>query len=173
MESAMEIAIGDAPLTAASSWLVREAALLDTHRYEEWFGLLSPRLRYRMPVRVTVADGDDDTPEGNGHFDETYASMDVRIRRLMSFTGWSEMPRSRARRFVTNILVESSTPQELVVRSYLLLLRSRLDSNRFEMLSAERRDVLVADEGPELRLVDRFITVDQASLGMINVAVLL
>lgn len=162
----------DAELARASAWLVREAEMLDRQDYATWFACLSRDLRYVMPGASTgrppLSPGD---AVGNAHFDESYESMLVRIKRLSSATGWSEAPPSRTRRFVSNIAVESS-PGGTVVHSYLLLLRSRTDSPHFEMISVARRDLLREEDG-ELRLIERWITADQSTLGVTNLSVLL
>lgn len=159
-------------LGEVSTWLYDEAELLDAREFGAWFERCSKRLKYWMPVRMTVpsAAGAGISDEQN-HFEENYASMDVRVRRQAVPSGWSEDPPSRTRRFVTNIRVVSATDDELVVKSYLLVLRSRLDSPTFEFLSAERNDVLVREDG-KLRLSSRRIVVDQSTLGAVNLALI-
>jgi 3-phenylpropionate/cinnamic acid dioxygenase small subunit len=73
---------------------------------------------------------------------------------------------------VTNIRVVSTDEEELAVNSYLLLLRSRLDSPTFEFFSAEREDVLAREDGG-LRLASRRLVVDQSTLGVANLALIL
>ena len=76
------------------------------------------------------------------------------------------------RRFVSNIRVRSDGSDELQVRSYLLLLRSRFDSPQFEIICADRHDVLRrTPEGP--KLARREIIVDQSTIGTVNLALFL
>ena len=64
------------------------------------------------------------------------------LRRFLEATEYAEDPPSRTRRFVSNVRVRSDGSEDLDVRSYVLLLRSRFDSPTFEIVCAERRDVL-------------------------------
>ena len=85
----------------------------------------------------------------------------------------AEDPPSRTRRMVTNILV-SRTHQdtEFEVVSYLQLLRNRSDEPEFAHLSCERRD-RIRFEGDMTKICCREIIMDQAVLGMSNLAVFL
>jgi 3-phenylpropionate/cinnamic acid dioxygenase small subunit len=149
-------------------WLNDEAEQLDRHRYTDWVERLAPDLHYTVPGR---SDGPDGPPEGaSHHIDETYASMTTRIRRISGATNSAETPRTRTRRFVTNIrLSPESTPDRLVGSSYLLLTRSRGLRAELEMLPCERRDELVRIDG-ELKLRRREVIVDQATLGLVHLA---
>lgn len=159
------------PLYAeALAWLFDEADLLDRNDFSAWLERLAPDLRYTMPVRSTVRRGDGaGISASNHHFDETLGSLTIRVRRLLEATQWAEDPPSRVRRFVTNVRVQDSGGGELHTRSYLLVLRSRLDSPAFEFVSCERRDVLRQTEDG-LRLAEREIIVDQSTLGTNNLA---
>jgi 3-phenylpropionate/cinnamic acid dioxygenase small subunit len=158
---------------AVAEWLIDEAELLDRNRFDEWRTRLASDLHYHMPVRESLIRTDGDgVAEGYAHFDENYASMDVRIKRLALDTAWAEDPPSRTRRFVSNVRVRARDDGELDVSSYLLLLRNRGDSPDYELISCERRDVLRPD-GTSFLLVSREIIVDQATLGVVNLAVFL
>jgi len=149
-------------------WLNDEAELLDRHRYADWLGRLAPDLRYTMPGRT---DGPDGLSErASHHIDETYASMTTRIRRIYGATNSAETPRTRTRRFVTNIrLSPESTRDRLVGSSYLLLTRSRGLRAELEMVPCERTDELVRIDG-ELKLRRREVLLDQATLGLVHLA---
>lgn len=154
-------------------WLFEEAELLDGNDFYTWLERLAPDLHYTMPVRATVkrADGPG-ILRGNHHFDETLGTLTVRARRFLEATEYAEDPPSRMRRFVSNIRVRDDGSGELDVRSYLLVLRSRFDSPQFEIICAERRDVLRrTDDG--LKLARREIIVDQSTLGTVNLALFL
>jgi 3-phenylpropionate/cinnamic acid dioxygenase small subunit len=154
------------------TWLDDEAALLDEGRLEEWLGLLSDDVRYSMPVRLTRERGSGpDTHAGTPHFLEDARTLRLRVERLKTEFAWAEDPPSRTRRFITNVR-PSRTSDGVDVRSYLLLYRNRGDDSGMELISAERRDSLrrTADG---LRLCRREIRVDQSTLGIRNLAVLL
>jgi len=155
------------------TWLNEEAELLDRRRLHTWLGRLDPAVRYLMPARATVhrADGTG-TFATNHHFDETFGTLTTRVRRLLEATNYAEDPPSRTRRFVTNIRAFDAGPDDVAASSYLLLLRSRSDAANFEMLSCERNDLFRrSDDG--LKLAARDITLDQSTLGMVHLGVLL
>ena len=166
------------PLTSelfaeVSMWLHHEAELLDRRELSPWLDRLDREIRYLMPARATVhrADGDG-MFSTNHHFDETYGSLTTRVRKLAEATNFAEDPPSRTRRFVTNIRVFEGTGDDVAASSYLLLLRSRGDTANLEFLSCERNDVFRRhDDG--LKLVRRDITVDQSTLGVVHLGVLL
>ena len=153
-------------------FLNREAELLDHGRFDEWLKLLTDDIVYQMPVRVTR--NSDDGFEPYFYFDENHASIAHRIRRLTETdSAWAENPPSRVRRFVTNVGVyRNSTDGEWHATSYLLLLRNRWDNPNYDILSAEREDVL-REEAESFRLVRRMIYVDQTTLGTPNLSVFL
>jgi 3-phenylpropionate/cinnamic acid dioxygenase small subunit len=155
-------------------FLLDEAFLLDHNRTDDWYELLAEDLIYRMPVRRTVH-----RDQGLGfdptmaHFDDDYATMTVRIKRLHSLSAYSEDPPSRVRRFVTNVrLHELETPGEYAVTSYLLALRSRWDRSDFDLIPCQRDDVLRRD-GDSFKIARRIMYPDQSVLGTPNLAIFL
>jgi ethylbenzene dioxygenase beta subunit len=166
-----EIALQTSTLHAEFTlWLNDEAQLLDRHRYREWLALMADELRYRVPGRVELTrDGGDGISDRSFHLDENLASMTTRIRRITEATNFAENPRTRTRRFVTNIRLEPTTTSAAIEgTSYLLLTRSRGLGSDLELLSCERRDRLVRDEAGGLRLAGRIVIVDQATLGLVH-----
>ncbi|MGH9057484.1 MAG: 3-phenylpropionate/cinnamic acid dioxygenase subunit beta [Acidimicrobiales bacterium] len=158
-----------------SQFLAREAALLDQHRYSDWFELLADDVIYRMPVAVTVARGAELAPGGSmAHFDEDHYSLSKRVQRLLSERAWTEDPPSRTRRYVTNVVAgPGAAVGELEASSYMLLFRSRLDVRAPEWVSTARRDLLRRAGAGGLVLARREITVDEAVLRTQNLAVFL
>lgn len=158
---------------AAYDFLVAEAETLDERRYEDWLAMLTDDVRYRMPVRVTVHGGGVSALEDMSHFDEDRYTLGKRVERLTGEHAWTEDPPSRVRRFVTNVrCAPGPAGDEVAVRSYLLLFRSRGDARPPEWVAAERRDVLRA-AGDTLRLRSREITVDESVLRTQNLALFL
>jgi 3-phenylpropionate/cinnamic acid dioxygenase small subunit len=107
--------------------LFHEAHLLDTGRYAEWLELLAPDLRYWAPARSETPRAQEaaEEPERLLLFDETKASLSLRIKRLGTGLAWSESPPTRTRRFVSNVVVGAAVDGLVPVRSYLLLFKSR------------------------------------------------
>jgi 3-phenylpropionate/cinnamic acid dioxygenase small subunit len=158
----------------AHEFLVREAELLDERRFREWLDLLAPDIVYRMPVRVTAPETlERGLLEDMAHFDEDLYSLRKRIERFETGHAWTEDPPSRTRHFVTNVRTfDGTAADEIVVKSYVLLFRSRGDIRDADLVSAERTDTLRrTDVG--LRLARREILADESVLRTQNLAVFL
>lgn len=149
-----------------------EAALLDNDLLTEWLGILAEDLTYRAPVRLTR-----NRAEGQGfaatmaHFDDTYSSLDRRVRRAIdSPNAWAVDPPSRIRRHVSNVRVHrTQDPDEYRVLSYVLAVRSHADEANLDIVSAERDD-LVRHTALGWRLARRDIYLIQSALGVPNLA---
>ena len=154
------------------TWLDREAELLDTGAFDAWLGLLTDDIRYSVPIRLTRERGAaSEVRSGAPHFLDDMGTLRMRVERLKTEFAWAEDPPSRTRRFVTNVRPRV-LGEGVGVRSYLLLYRSRGDDTSVEMVSAERHDLLRrTDDG--LRLCNREVTIDQATLAVRNLAQLL
>src|SRR5213592_2876099 len=111
--------------------LYREAYLLDSGRFHEWLDLLAPDLRYWAPVRADVhrAQEAEDEAKRLLLFDETKASLALRIRRLETGFAWVEIPPTRTRRFVSNVIAEHEESGLVSVRSNVILFKSRSPSD--------------------------------------------
>lgn len=158
---------------AVHDFMDEEAELLDERRFEEWLELFTDDVVYHAPVRITAKRGHREVIDEISHFDETKMSLGLRVRRLGTDVAWAEDPPSVTRRFVTNVKVgwgESSN--EMTVRTYLLLYRTRGDRGTHDLLSCVRDDVLrvVPDS---FRIARRRVVLDQAVLGTKNLAVFL
>lgn len=152
-----------------------EAAMLDALRYAEWTEWLAKDVRYTCPQRMTrtLKDHDKSIDRRVMHFDENHATLSARVRRLRGNSAFAEDPPSRTRRLITNIRVtEGEEPGCYAVLNYFLLTRSRFESAELALMSGERRDI-VRDLGNRFELVKREIILDQAVLGMPNLAVFL
>jgi 3-phenylpropionate/cinnamic acid dioxygenase small subunit len=156
-------------------FLDEEAALLDQYQLNEWLQLLAQDLRYFMPVRTGThrADGLGFAAR-MGHFDDTRASLALRVRRILGTqSAWTEDPPSRVGRFVTGVRTFlTANNDEFAVLSKLLITRSRNDVADVALISADRAD-LIRRTSEGLRLVQREIHVHQATLGVQNLAIFL
>ena len=154
------------------TWLDHEAELLDAARLEEWLGLLADDIHYVVPVRLTrERGGGPDADAGSPHFLEDIHTLRLRVERLKTEFAWAEDPPSRTRRFVTNVR-PTRGEDGVEVRSYLLIYRNRGEDSSAEIIAAERHDWL--RRTPEgLRLSSREVRLDQSTLGLRNLALLL
>jgi 3-phenylpropionate/cinnamic acid dioxygenase small subunit len=154
-------------------FLYEEAALVDAGRLEEWLGLLTDDVQYRMPLRLTRERGSPtDVAREMQYFWDDRATLELRVRRLRTDFAWAEDPPSRTRHFISNVRVApGATPDEVYVRSYVLIYRNRGDGPQAELLSGERHDVLRREAGG-WKLARREFIVDQATLGAQNLSFL-
>ena len=98
--------------------LEHEARLLDAHDYDRWLGLFAPECIYWIPG--TPQPGDP-RREIAISFDDR-RRLEDRIFRLRSGYAWSQAPRSRTIRLVSNVEVfVTNEPQTRMVRSNFLL----------------------------------------------------
>lgn len=152
-------------------FLYAEAALLDARQYREWYAMLADDLRYRMPLRFNRnkrerdRDGELAADHQSFLFDETKASIDMRIKRLETGMAWAEEPPSRTRHLITNVrIVELSEDRTVVVESYFHIYRSRLE-RQVDHLVGGRTDRLRPCEHPlGWEVVDRYIVLDQTTV---------
>jgi 3-phenylpropionate/cinnamic acid dioxygenase small subunit len=128
-------------------FLIDEAALLDRDLMGDWLELLTPDIRYRMPVRRTVSrdDGEGFDP-AMMHFDEYLESLRLRVARSSRIDSYSSNPPSRTRRLVTNLVARTtSRADEFEAITSELLTRSSGDRPAYDLISARREDLLRRD----------------------------
>ena len=109
---------------AVEQFLYQEAAYMDLHCYDEWFGLWADDLQYWVPCNV-----DQYNPARHVSliFDNR-TRLEERIFRLKSKLIHSQTPRSRISRVISNVRVTQPVSQDLVeVSSNFLLTEARLD----------------------------------------------
>lgn len=108
-----------AELAAAATALVhREARLLDEGRLEDWLTLFVPDCLYWLPI---TAGGGEPASEVTLAFDDR-RRLEDRVAWLRSAYIWSQIPRSRTRRMLSNIeVVHAASADELLVRSNFVL----------------------------------------------------
>jgi len=149
------------------SFLIREAELLDKQELHDWLDLVSEDIDYRVPVRVTRERGAESSEfsQDANIFKEDYASLDARVRRFDKEYAWSENPPTRMRRHIGNIRFEeiNDDGDELVVKSNLLIYRSKEDEVDADLISGERTDTLAREEG-DLVLTERLVKLDHTVL---------
>lgn len=114
-----EAAITDLPVRDhARQLLEREARLLDGHAYERWLAMLAPECVYWVPG---TPDRGDPRREIAVMFDDR-RRLEDRIYRLRTGYAWSQAPRSRTVRMVSNVEVfATGSPGTRMVRSNFLM----------------------------------------------------
>ncbi len=153
-----------------SSWLNREAELLDDQRMAEWVELLDPDIDYRVPIRITrERESGPGFSEDSYHLFEDHESLATRVERLATDHAWSEDPPSRSRRMIGNVRV-SKTAEGFRVKSNLFVFRGRLDHTEYDLISCERQDLLVPD-GDGFKLRERLVLLDHSTIPTKNLAI--
>lgn len=109
------------------TFLYREARLMDTHAYDEWFALWTDDALYWIP-------SNDDDFDPQRHVSIVYENktrIEDRILRLKSGAAYAQDPRSRVSRVIGNVEIEEGEHDEIVVHSTFnltALRRSRMDT---------------------------------------------
>ena len=108
--------------------LEREARLLDELRFDEWLTMYSPECIYWVPG---TPEGGDPRREIAVSFDDR-RRMEDRIYRLRTGYAWSQAPKSRTVRMISNVEVFATERSSTrMVRSNFLVSEFRVDSTRF------------------------------------------
>ena len=124
-----ELAIGDPAVRDLFRGLLeREARLLDQLRFDEWLALYTPECLYWVP---TTPEGGDPRREVAISFDDR-RRMEDRIFRLRTGYAWSQAPRSRTVRMISNVEVFATGLDAVrMVRSNLSISEFRVDGTRY------------------------------------------
>jgi benzoate/toluate 1,2-dioxygenase beta subunit len=99
------------------AFVYREARLADEHRYDDWAALWTDDGIYWVP-----ANSDDYDP--HDHLSIIYddrSRIQDRVDRLKSGAAWSQEPKSRMRRLISNIEIEAGPGGDITVRSNFVL----------------------------------------------------
>ena len=153
-------------------FLYREAELLDSYQFSNWFALFAEDIRYDMPVRTNQFRAAGDGFQEVGFFDDNYASLKTRVKRLETEFAWAETPPSRTRHFVSNVLLAPGEGTgELRIRLNFMITRTRADHG-YQIFTGRREDTLRRVAGGELKIARRRIFGDQSVLTNTNLSIL-
>src|SRR5262245_15405460 len=109
------------------AFLIHEARLLDEGYFDEWLELFTPDAFYWVPSQPDQAD----PFETVSLMYDDRRLLETRVRRLSHPRIYSQEPRSRTSRIVTNVSVEHSAGDSCVtVRSKSVLVEFRRDAQR-------------------------------------------
>jgi 3-phenylpropionate/cinnamic acid dioxygenase small subunit len=108
--------------------LEREARLLDQLRFDEWLAMYAPQCIYWVPG---TPEAGDPRREIAISFDDR-RRMEDRIYRLRTGYAWSQAPKSRTVRMISNVEVfDAARGGARMVRSNFLISEFRVDGTRF------------------------------------------
>jgi 3-phenylpropionate/cinnamic acid dioxygenase small subunit len=106
----------------------REARLLDQLRFDEWLAMYAPECIYWVPG---TPEGGDPRREIAICFDDR-RRMEDRIYRLRTGYAWSQAPKSRTVRMISNVEVfDTDRDNVRMVRSNFLISEFRVEGTRF------------------------------------------
>jgi 3-phenylpropionate/cinnamic acid dioxygenase small subunit len=113
-------------LVRCERFLLHEARLLDDGKFDEWLALFTPDAWYWVP-----SESDQDNPHDTVSliYDDRRL-LETRVRRLASPRIYSQEPRSRTSRIVSNVSIEDNGNNACTVRSKFLMIEYRRDSQR-------------------------------------------
>lgn len=149
-----------------------EANLLDERRFDEWLKLFSTEVSYWAPVRINREGAPDVVGEGEmAFFEDDFGTLEVRAQSYGLKSSWAEIPPSRTRHFVTNVVITDDRDDELSVQSNFLVIRTRLETVH-HTFSGKRQDVLKRRRNGSLLVLDRKIFFDDAAFMTDNISVL-
>lgn len=158
---------------ACAHFLHRESELLDRRQFEEWLALMSATIDYRVPVRTTRYNKDGDGFSTSAYLmKEDFGSLKMRVAKLRSDFAWAENPATRTRRLVANIRIGPETRETQPVTSNFALYCFHGDSPAPAILTGERQDVLVRENGA-YKLQTRRVLLDSTVLGLPSLSIFL
>ena len=156
----------------------REARMLDSRQYQQWFALLTEDVRYIIPSRTNPMvdnrergkedmisierelEGEDSA--GCPIREEGYLQMMIRVERAYKMNSWSENPAARTRRIVGNLEIMADDGDKLTIYSNFHMYYARPGSNNF-LYSGQRRDTLLKADG-SYKLARREVILDYADI---------
>jgi len=151
----------------------REARTLDSRQFQQWIGLLTEDVDYRMPSRFIA------TPNPRERGSEAFHAIEnelerggpdnaplrmeniftlaIRADRAFKVNAWADNPPARTRRFINNVEVYQ-TSEGYQVYSNFLMTYSRHDNSNHQY-SGQRIDLLREVDG-ELKIARREVIHD-------------
>lgn len=146
-------------------FLYREAKVLDAGDFDAWLELFTEDARYWMPITETREVGDERSPTAGewALMEEDKRFLMQRRARLAGGLAHSEQPRSRTRRFISNVLVSGEPDGPLEVESNVLVFQSRR-GNSEQFYVGRRVDTLVHDGAGDWKISARLVVLDHRVL---------
>ncbi len=113
-------------LRHCEQFLLHEARLLDDGKFDDWLALFTSEAWYWVPSEPHQAD----PIETVSLIYDDRRLLETRVRRLASPRMYSQEPRSRTSRMVTNVMIEESGTHSCTVRSKFLMIEYRRERQR-------------------------------------------
>jgi len=113
-------------LHRCEQFLLHEARLLDEGKFDDWLALFTLEAWYWVPSEPDQAD----PVETVSLIYDDRRLLETRVRRLASPRMYSQEPRSRTTRIVTNVTIEEAESSACVVRSKFMMVEYRREQQR-------------------------------------------
>jgi benzoate/toluate 1,2-dioxygenase beta subunit len=113
-------------LRRCEQFLLHEARLLDEAKFDDWLALFTPQAWYWVPSEPDQAD----PVETVSLIYDDRRLLETRVRRLASPRMYSQEPRSRTSRIVSNVTLEDINGNSCIVRSKFMMIEYRRDLQR-------------------------------------------
>ncbi len=141
-----------------ASFLYKEADLLDSWRLDEWLQLFTEESTYTVPTT--------DTPNGNpqkslSFIADDYSRLKARVKRLSSKFSHAENPRSRTRRFITNVQIQNAENCKIDITANFIVYRMRYG---FTDAYVGKYYYTLLNENNELKILNRKALLDLEGL---------
>jgi p-cumate 2,3-dioxygenase beta subunit len=149
--------VDHALVAEVTSFLTREADLLDSWLLLDWLVLLTDDIQYLVPPL--------DIPTGAvGEIlfmiADDRVRVESRVRQLLGKSVWSEMPRSRTRRLLTNIHATADGDEILALANFAVWQFQQGETDTFVGKARYR----LVREGQRLRIRERRMMLDMEYL---------
>jgi p-cumate 2,3-dioxygenase beta subunit len=138
--------------------LFEQAAMLDAGDYAAWLALLTEDCTYEVPVSDALAA---EPGEALFHIQDDPPRLRSRVAQLMGRHVVAEQPRTRTRRFVSNLRL-TTTDEGWVAQANLLVRRIDTQGSRFY---SGRLIVGIVERDGVLRIRSRRVELDDRSVG--------
>jgi benzoate/toluate 1,2-dioxygenase beta subunit len=128
-------------LRRCEQFLLHEAWLLDEGKFNDWLALFTLDAWYWVPSELDQAD----PVETVSLIYDDRRLLETRVRRLASPRMYSQEPRSRTSRIVTNVTIEDVARNSCTVRSKFVMIEYRREQQR--LFGGTARHRLVQADG--------------------------
>jgi 3-phenylpropionate/cinnamic acid dioxygenase small subunit len=155
-----------ATLEEVTQFIYREARLQDEHQYDAWETLWTDDGVYWVPAN---GDGGDPEQEMSIIYDNR-SRISLRIRQFHTGKRFSQTPRSRLRRVVSNVEVLQDDGNELLVASNALVFEAQ---TRGDTVWACRNEYTLRRDGGELRMARKKVVLVNNESALFSMAFLI
>ena len=139
-------------------FLFREADLLDEWRLEEWLQLFTEDGSYSVP---TTDNQDGDSKDSLFLIADNHHRLKARVKRISDKFAHSENPRSRTRRFISNVQIKVDANGELKITANFIVYRMRYG---FTDAYVGKYYYKLVNQDNELKIQDRKAVLDLEGL---------